>query len=126
MQGMGLIHQCSPGINHKGVLKLRSPDFKITVVVEMIAEVFIQFPESLVVFGNAHILLLRPIPEVNAQHRTNAVLRSHAHKIQATGSVVDVGEGNDGKPLLTKKLKQLLRGEDAVAQRVMGVGVDQF
>ena len=110
-------------IDHKAVLEVGSALFETVFFVADVRQMFVQFLESQVVFGDAHIALLGPISKVDAQYWPNSVFRCKPHKIQAGGGVVDVGKRKTPPIGFLSEGQNLTQFERTVLQGVVRVAV---
>jgi hypothetical protein len=87
--------------------------------------VLVQLFEPQVVFGDAHIALLCPISEVNAQHRPNSIFGRKPYEIQAGGGVVDVGKRKTPPIGFLCEGQNLTQLERTVLQGIVRVAVQK-
>ncbi len=81
------------GIDDETVFKSRSFGRKLLFVNEMIGEMPVELVESFLIAGQADVLLLGSIAEVDADHGMDAAFLRSSDKGKNPCRTVDVGEG---------------------------------
>ena len=81
------------GIDDKTVFKGRSFGGKLLFVYQMIGEVPVEFVESFLITGQADVLLLGSVAEVDAYHGMDAAFLRSTDKGKNPCRAIDVGEG---------------------------------
>ena len=103
-------------INNYNIIPLRR-----IYIIRYLADVvlrqrLVDFPESLVVYGNCDIKQLASISKLAPCNRLDALFFAFEHVIDDSHSIVDVGERHRRNMHTTRLLHQILDGNRAVAQ----------
>jgi len=127
--GKFIVGQCRTrhlpeGIDHECLAEFRGLLLKFLPVQVMQREVFVQLPEPLPIFGNRDEEQFVPIPELHPRNGFDASLLRLFDKLRNAHGGVDVRQYEGGYPLDDGLIEQLVDAHGAVAEAVVGVGVE--
>ena len=82
------------GVNYKCIPKIWSLGRYGYIMVGMVGQEPVQFHKSIVVFGQAHELLLGTVPKIDAQDGADIEMGRFPDKVKTGRGIVDIGKRN--------------------------------